>query len=104
MLPFFLCFLNSFAQNPDLIFHSGFEPNTQTDDESSSSVDLIGVDASVSAPNDWENDLDDHPNIGSFKIQYKGGDPSERLAEIAPDPVNPLNNTLQFWIKEFMRR
>ena len=23
-----------------------------------------------------------------------------RLAEIAPDPVNPSNNTLQFWIKE----
>jgi hypothetical protein len=71
-----------------------------TTDESSSSVDLIGIDASVNAPNDWENDLDDHPNIGSFKVQYQGGDPTERLAEIAPDPENPSNNTLHFWIKE----
>jgi Secretion system C-terminal sorting domain/Putative metal-binding motif len=92
--------LSLFAQSPELIFHSGFEPNTTTNDESSSSVDLIGIDASVSAPNDWENDLDDHPNIGSFKIQYQGGDETERLALIAPDPENPSNSTLQFWIVE----
>lgn len=102
------CFLfstiNLFAQTPELIFHSGFEPNVMTDDHSSSSIDIIGVDGSVSAPNDWENDLEDHPNIGSFKVQFQGGDETERMAEIAPDPTDPsvpaANNALQFWIKE----
>ncbi len=98
----FILFLHFtlFAQSPELIFHSGFEPNTSTIDESSGSVDIIGIDASVSAPNDWENDLEDHPNIGTFKVQYQGGDSTMRLAEIAQDPLNASNNTLWFWIKE----
>ncbi len=96
---FLFLHLNLFAQSPELIFNSGFEPATDTIDHDSSSVDIIGVDASVSAPNDWENHLDDHPNIGTFKIQFKGGDETDRLAEIVPDPINPSNNALQFWIE-----
>lgn len=88
-----------FAQSPDLIFHSGFEPAVDTFDHDSSSIDLKGIDVSVSPPNNWQDDLEDHPNIGYWKIQFKGGDETDRLAEVVPDPLDPTNNTLQFWVR-----
>lgn len=102
-LTFFILLFSSFilsAQTPDLIFHSGFEPSTIVVDQSDSDCDIIGIDASVNSPNNWESDLENHPKIGSFKVQYQGGDSSQRLAETAPDPLNPSNQTLRFWIKE----
>ena len=97
---FFLLFIpmSLFAQTPELIFNSGFEPSVDTIEHDSSSLEIIGVDASVSAPNDWENDLEDHPNIGYHKVQFQGGDETDRLAEIVADPTNPANNALQYWI------
>jgi len=88
------------AQSPELIFHSGFEPNTDTIEQESGSADLIGIDESVNPPNDWENDLENYPNIGDFKIQYQGGDSTMRLATIARDPRDSTNKTLHFSIKE----
>ena len=96
----FLTYQIGIAQLPDLIFNSGFEPQTRTFEEESGSVDIIGIDSSVSPPNDWENDLENHPFIGSFKVQYQGGDSTMRRAVIAPDPLNTINNTMHFWILE----
>ena len=88
------------AQTPELIFHSGFESNTQTSNENDQDVDIIGIDESVVAPNDWVNDLDEHPDIGYFKIQYQGGNTTQRQAEIIVDPTDASNRVLHYWIKE----
>lgn len=83
----------------ELIFHSGFEPNS-TIIPRNGNLGIIGVDQSVRAPNDWTNDLDNHPDIGSFGIQFEGGDSTTRYAKIVADPRNPLNHVLQFWLNE----
>lgn len=36
---------------------------------------------------------------GEIAIQYEGGRPADRLARVAPDPVNSQNEVLQFWLK-----
>ena len=41
-----------------LIFRSGFEPNTSGTVDPELYADIVGTDNSVSAPNDWVNDLD----------------------------------------------
>ncbi len=87
------------GQTPELIFHSGFEPNV-IDTTNGVASDILGIDNSVNPPNDWLNDLENHPNIGTFSIQYEGGNSTMRLAEIVPDPVDPSNNVLKFWIKQ----
>ncbi len=87
----------SIAQSPQLIFRSGFEPGSQVVNQSSSDCDIIGLDSSVASPNDWVNDLENHPNIGDFKIQYQGGSSSERLAEILTDPTDSTNKVLKYW-------
>lgn len=96
-LIFLLLHTSLFGQT--LIFHSGFEPNTDTILQTSGNADIIGIDNSVSSPNDWVNDLETHPNIGTFNIQYQGGNDTMRLAQITTDPTNPTNNVLWFWIK-----
>lgn len=89
-----------FAQSPELIFNSGFEPSVDTFDHQTNDLDIIGIDNSVSVPNDWVNDLETHPNIGYFKIEFKGGTGIQRNAEIVVDPTDPTNKTLQFWVRE----
>lgn len=98
---FFLLLINLSlnAQGPELIFHSGFEPNTHITIQGSNSGDISGIDNSVSPPNDWIEHFDNHPLIGDFTFQYEGGNDTMRLAEITVDPTNPLNNVLRFWIK-----
>lgn len=88
-----------FGQTPTLIFHSGFEPNTETIGQNPLNCDLIGADLIVSPPNDWVNDLETNPAIGDFSIQYQGGEDTSRLAEITTDPTNASNKVLWFWIK-----
>ena len=95
ILPFIL-----FGQTPELIFNSGFEPGTLIYDQTSGNAEITGVDNSVSAPNNWQTDFDNHPNTGYFNFQYEGGNATKRLAEIGTDPEDPTNQTLHFWIKE----
>lgn len=59
--------------NEELIFQTGFEPSTEGLPTDAIEV-FSGVDSSVAPPNDWVKNLDDHPNIGAFNIQYQGGD------------------------------
>jgi Secretion system C-terminal sorting domain len=90
--------VQGFAQTPELIFHSGFEPNV-LDTTNGVTSDIFGIDNSVSPPNDWIFDLEGHPNIGDFSIQYQGGDDTMRFAKIIQDPNNPTNNVLHYWLK-----
>jgi len=91
-----LFYVQSYAQTSELIFHSGFEPNTT---EVTTGVDIIGIDNSVNPPNDWVNDLESHPNIGNFSIFYEGGDDTMRFAKIVQDPTDPTNRILHYWLK-----
>jgi len=91
-----LFYLQSYAQTSELIFHSGFEPTTT---ETTGGNDIIGIDNSVSPPNNWVNDLENHPNIGNFSIFYEGGDDTMRFAKIVQDPTDPTNKILHYWLK-----
>jgi hypothetical protein len=81
----------------NLIFQSGFEGTSQVVDRNGD-ADITGVDNSLPDHNDWVNDLDNNPNIGNFNLQYQGGDNSMRYAKIIPEPGNPSNHVLQFWL------
>lgn len=86
-----------------LLFNSGFEKGTTVVPKSASQTtddDIIGEDLSVSAPNDWVKDIDRSPNLGFFSLQYQGGDSTMRFARIVPEPGNPKNKVLQFWVNQ----
>ncbi len=87
------------SQTPQLIFHSGFEPNTDTINQNSNWTSLSGRDLSVAPPNNWDSIILDN-RIGNFSIQYQGGNPSMRLAEIVSGPFNPANRVMKFWIRQ----
>ena len=85
-------------QQGELIFHSGFENDTVI--SRGSDADIVGADKKLSGQNDWVKDLDNHPNIGNFNLQFQGGDSSMRFAKIIPEPGRPANHVLHFWLKE----
>lgn len=87
------------ADNGILIFQSGFEPDSKVISKGSE-ADIIGTDRSFPDHNDWVNDLDNHPDIGNFSLQYQGGDSTMRFAKIIPEPGNPSNHVLHFWLNE----
>ncbi|TDB65819.1 hypothetical protein [Arundinibacter roseus] len=89
------------SQNPlsggELLFQSGFEAGV-TVVLRGAEADIIGADASLTKPNDWVTDLDNHPEIGNFNLQYQGGDSTQRYARIIQEPGNPTNRVLHFWL------
>lgn len=81
----------------ELIFHTSFEGSSQVVPTSNDQIDdIVGIDPTVSAPNDWKKDFDDHPNIGEFRLYYEGGDQTGRSAKVMPEPGNTRNNVLMF--------
>ncbi len=102
LVPFIGCSqkTSSIPPKSGLIFQSGFESDTKVAEQDEGAAKIVGTDHSLKKLNSWDNDLGNHLNIGYFNIQYQGGDRTQRLAEIVPDPLNPSNKVLQFWIKE----
>ncbi len=92
---------SSVVQAQELIFRSGFEPGTTVVDQTSAGADIIGTDTSVASPNIWTTDLEDHPNIGKFNLQYQDKDANQqekRRAEIINDPTGRgQGKVLNFW-------
>lgn len=82
----------------ELIFQTGFEPSSEGIPSNAIQY-FSGTDSSKSIKNNWTLDLEQHPNIGNFSIQYQGGDTTQRYAQIAKDPTNPDNHALLFWLK-----
>ena len=82
-----------------LIFQSGFESGSKVVAKGSE-ADIIGTDKSFADHNDWVIDLDNNPDIGNFNLQYQGGDSTMRFAKIIPEPGNPSNHVLQFWLDQ----
>jgi hypothetical protein len=81
----------------ELIFQSGFENNSKVISRNRD-ADIVGTEKSQAKNSDWVNDLDNHPNIGNFNLQYQGGDSTMRYARIIPEPGNPKNHVLHFWL------
>ena len=86
-------------EKAELIFQSGFEPGSTVVAKGTES-DITGKDLSVAVPNDWTADFDNHPEVGEFSLQYQGGQESQRFAKIIPEPGNPKNHVLHFWLNE----
>ena len=86
----------------ELIFQSGFEPGTSIVDQGSQFADIVGTDNSVAAPHDWVTDLEDHPNVGDFRLQYQDLDDNQqgdRRAELVGDPTGSgQGQVLKYWI------
>ncbi|MBP2830831.1 discoidin domain-containing protein [Aquimarina sp. U1-2] len=93
----YLFLLPYFGSAQELIFHSGFEPGSYYSGE-----DIKGTDTSVSPKMDWEKDLENHPNIGAFNIQYQDKDANQknkRGAVIVKDPTNKNKGmVLKYWL------
>jgi hypothetical protein len=85
------------ADEGQLLFQSGFEPGSQVV-PSRSDADITGKDNSSASHSDWVDDLDNHPDVGNFNLQYQGGDSTMRFARIVPDPEKPSNHVLHFWL------
>jgi len=83
----------------ELIFQSGFEPGSTVIPRNGDS-DIVGKDKSFKTENDWVKDFDNHPDVGNFNLQYQGGNESQRFAKIIPEPGNPENHVLHFWLNE----
>jgi hypothetical protein len=83
----------------ELIFQSGFEPGSEVVARGND-ADLVGKDVTFEEKNDWVDDLDNHPEIGNFNLQYQGGNDTQRFAKIIEEPGNPGNHVLHFWLNE----
>src|SRR5690606_26186525 len=82
---------------PELIFHSRFEGSSAVVPTSNPQIDdIVGIDNTLPAPNDWVEDFDKHANIGEFRLYYEAGDVSERSAKIISEPGNSNNKVLMF--------
>lgn len=79
-------------------FKSGFDGSTTlhqyelNGNPNPNYADLYGSDNGY----DWETDLDDHPNMGNFRIYYEVGDTLKAKASLVPDPVDGTNQVLKF--------
>jgi hypothetical protein len=89
--------ITSVDPDRELIFQSGFEGATRIIPRNSDD-DIVGADPSPADRSDWVSDLDNHPAVGNFNIQYQGGDTTQRFARIIPEPGNPKNKVLHFWL------
>ena len=90
--------LKNLQTEGELIFHSGFEADSKMIVRDNGDADITGTDKSYTDHNDWVENFDNHPNIGNFNLQYQGGDTTMRYAKIIPEPGNPSNHVLQFWL------
>ena len=62
--------------------------------------DITGADNTLKEKNNWEKDLDNNPNAGQFLIEYTGGDSTQRYVKIIPEPGNPANHVMHFWLND----
>jgi len=85
----------------NLIFQTSFEGTSKVITTKDDQIDdLVGIDHTLTKPNDWVADFDDHPNIGEFRIYFEDGDVKQRYAKIAQDPTDPGNQVLHFGMPE----
>ncbi len=98
--------VNGSAQNaakssakPELLFQSGFEDETKVVPYSNGNHQLIGGDKKLKY-SDWSTDVEKRARAKNVTINYTGGDSTKRFVKIIPEPGNPKNKVLQFWLNE----
>ena len=79
-----------------LIFQTGFEGSTRVIPYGNDADDIIGSDSNL-PESDWER-VQQSGGIRNLWINYTGGDVSKRYVKIIPEPANPTNKVLQFWL------
>lgn len=98
---FLLLPLSALGQTPFFYFESGFEGTSEltqyvlNGNPNQDNADITGEDNGY----DWELDLDDNPNVGSFRIFYEEGDTSKSIASIIEEPGSPSNHVLSYEVK-----
>jgi hypothetical protein len=90
------------SSNGDLLFQSGFEGNVKVIQYKRTASDkIIGTDITLKEKSNWIADLDSALcNKKEVTINYTGGDSSKRYARIIPEPSNPRNKVLKYWLNE----
>lgn len=81
---------------PELVFKTGFEGETKIVPYGESDNEMVGQDPSPPHKSDILANL----GLGHLVLQYTGGDSSKRFTKIIPDPGNPQNQVLQFWLND----
>lgn len=97
--------LTGFAQSkksgkskPQLVFQTGFEGSTRVVPHGADANDIVGKDKKL-PKSDWEK-LQTNYGIENVWVNYTGGDSTKRYAKIIPEPGNPKNKVLQFWLAD----
>lgn len=101
---------NDFIKPDKLVFQTGFEGTSQVITNSKDAPDfitpgyaiddIVGKDTTLPEKNDWVKDLDESPDAGKFLFEYTGGDSTQRSTKIIPEPGNPSNKVLLFWLND----
>ncbi len=87
------------ADGPRLLFRSGFEGDTRVVPAGADDA-LIGKDDSLPDRSDWVEDMGKAVGFTKIEIEYTGGDPSQRFGRVVPEPGNPDNHVLWFWLND----
>lgn len=89
------------APERELLIQSGFEGTCEVLPIAGTSRHLItGRDPTLAEPNDWQTALAALTGRGGLRLEYTGGEPSQRFARIIPEPGNPTNHVLWFWLND----
>lgn len=83
-------------EKPTLVFKTGFEGDSRVIPSTGSDDQLVGNDKTQGAL----SEIGRHLGIESFALQYTGGTPAQRFAKVIPEPGNPANHVLQFWMND----
>lgn len=89
----------AYAANGELIFQSGFEGSSTRSTTSAQIDDITGTDTSKLSRNNWVTDLEDHPQVGTFRLYYESGNTGDRKAEIIQESPTNTNKVLNYWLK-----
>lgn len=101
MIFLFLLPIVSFAQDPKLVFQSGFEGTTEVVEEGGNDFGapyekLTGYDNTFTEKSNWDADWTN----GRMQVQYTGGDATKRFAKVVEDPTQASNKVLHFWLND----
>lgn len=90
----------------ELIFQTGFEGSTKVvndwhkNDYGSPFQYIQGIDSKLVSKNDWKKDWATILKGGVMQVQYTGGDSTKRFAKVIPEPNNPNNHVLHYWLND----
>lgn len=92
----------------ELIFQTGFEGSSRvvrepgTNDYGAPLERLTGTDDAL-ARSDLDRDWQPVLKGGRMAVQYTGGDSTKRWAKVVPEPANPQNRVLKYWLDDSWR-